>query len=173
MKALRNTAWTVFAVSALGAFLILSMRYYDHFVLFSMLETYWLFVLVTIAMLMLILLLVRRFVLVRRNGKRGALPMTGAVLTALFALPWAFFAATPMHSPYRVEETEYVSPDGSHMLTRRGHSDWFGNQCYIYGMQGSGRNYQDLFDDDRENLPDLTWSETGVIFRGNEYPFPD
>ena len=173
MKKLRIAAWIVFALTSLGAYLILSMRYYDHFVLFSMLENYWALVLLLAAVLMLLLLTVLRIRDGRKNGKKRVLPVIAAVLLIVTAGLLAAAVCLPQRLPYHLTKTEYVSPDGQHMLLRRERTDLFGMSCYVYGMQGSGLRYYDLFDDDSVQIQEPEWTEQGFVYRGSMYDYPD
>lgn len=173
MKALRNTAWLIFALSVLGAFAILSMPYYRHFALLNLLEGYWMLLLFFVALLMLVLLNVRRFLLARKAGKKGVLPVIGAVLFLVMSAVPGMYALRPLHTEYHLEQTGYRSPDGKHILYRSTHTDFiYGTDYYVYGMYGSGLRYKELFDDDSDEEPDIEWGEDALTYSGNPYPYP-
>lgn len=173
MKALRNTAWLIFALSVLGAFAILSMPYYRHFALLNLLEGYWMLLLFFIALLMLVLLNLRRFLLRRKDGKSGALPVIGAVLCLAVSIVPGMYVLRPMHTKYYLEQTDYRSPDGRHILYRSLHTDsFYSTDYYVYGMYGSGLTYKELFDADAINELTLEWGGDALIYRGNTYPYP-
>ena len=172
MKALRNTAWVIFALSIMGVVAILSIPYYRHFAPLHLLEGYWMLMLFFIAFLMLVVLQVRRFLLCRKAGKKGILPVTGAVLCFALSLVPGIYVVRPLRSKYYLEQTSYRSPDGTRVLYRSTSTDILGNSCYVYGMYGSGLNYREMFDADMGQTLELEWGEDALIFRGNAHPYP-
>lgn len=173
MKALRNTAWLIFALSMLGAAAILSMPYYRHFALLNLMEGYWMLLLFFIALLMLVLLNVRRFLLRRKDGKSGALPFIGAVLFLAGSIVPGMYVLRPTHTKYYLEQTDYRSPDGRHILYRSLQPDpLYSTDYYVYGMYGSGLTYKELFDADASNELTLEWGGDALTYSGNTYPYP-
>lgn len=100
----------------------------------------------------------------RDAGKKGIVPTVFGVICIVLAVAegYVVMQQTSLKPEYSTLRLAAESPDGQHSVWRVKHSDIFGNTCYNYYQQVGTFRWAYAFDDDREELPQITWGETGL-----------
>ncbi len=112
----------------------------------------------------------------RAQNKKGTVSLCffGFLAALTVAEGYVLISRCSRTPEYHTMEKACVSPDGQHALWRVRRADFFGNSCDVYYLPGEGLLWYELFDYGQDGLPDITWGDTGFVFRGTSYSYqPD
>ena len=100
----------------------------------------------------------------RDAGKKGIVPLIFGIFFLILTVAEGYVtvANVSLKSEFNTLCPAGESPDGQHSVWRVKHSDIFGNTCYNYYQQVGTFRWAYAFDDDREEIPQITWGETGL-----------
>lgn len=104
----------------------------------------------------------------RGQGKKGTVPTVFGVLFLVLAVAEGYVTVSQLSlkPEFSTLTQAAAAPDGKHSLWRVKHSDMLGNTCYNYYQQVSTFRWAYAFDDDSDEVPEITWGDTGFLCCG-------